>query len=167
MVMRLYLNSHGDWLRTQFIVQPFWESIKNQNCAPLNAWKFIHSPVCVKRKTNVDEYRIDQALKAYERIENGLVEFSEHVPIIVGNETIQSPALVSGIVDACGLLDRCCATELLIRLSLRVKPSAGEIAISAILPIYTPALWIFRTRVASYWCRLPPTEDLSNHGRAC
>jgi hypothetical protein len=53
----------------------------------------------------VDEYRIDQALKAYERIENGLVEFSKHVPIIAGNETIQSPALISGIVDACGLLD--------------------------------------------------------------
>jgi hypothetical protein len=53
----------------------------------------------------VDEYRIDQALKAYERIEDGLVEFSEHVPIVAANEGIQSPALISGIVDACGLLD--------------------------------------------------------------
>jgi len=53
----------------------------------------------------VDEYRIDQALKAYERIEDGLLEFSKHVPIVAANEGIQSPALISGIVDACGLLD--------------------------------------------------------------
>lgn len=53
----------------------------------------------------MDEYRVDQALRAYERIENGLIEFSEHVPIIAGNDAIQSPRLISYLVDACGLLD--------------------------------------------------------------
>jgi hypothetical protein len=53
----------------------------------------------------VDEYTIDQSLKAYERIERGLVEFSEQIPIIPANEIIKAPVLIPFIVDACGLMD--------------------------------------------------------------
>jgi len=53
----------------------------------------------------VDEYRIDQALQAFELIESKIVEFSKHVPIIVENERIESPSLIPVIINACGLID--------------------------------------------------------------
>lgn len=53
----------------------------------------------------MDEYRINQARQAFERIESELVEFSKHVPIIPKNETIESPSLIPVIINACGLID--------------------------------------------------------------
>lgn len=53
----------------------------------------------------MDEYKIDEALKAYERIEKGIVELAEHVPLVPNNETMKLPALIPFIIDACGLLD--------------------------------------------------------------
>ena len=53
----------------------------------------------------MDEYQTDQALRAYERIENELLKFSEHVPILNAHEKIESPGLIPFIVDACSLID--------------------------------------------------------------
>ncbi len=53
----------------------------------------------------MDEYRIDQALLAFERVETALVDFSKHVPIIPENEIIDAPSLIPAIVSACGLID--------------------------------------------------------------
>ena len=53
----------------------------------------------------MDEYKLDQALEAFERIEFELVEFAKRVPLISENETIKAPSLIPVIVNACGLID--------------------------------------------------------------
>ncbi len=53
----------------------------------------------------MDEYTGDQVLHWYERMEISILEFSKHVPLVQQNESLESPFLVSCLIDACGLLD--------------------------------------------------------------
>ena len=53
----------------------------------------------------MDQYQTDEALKAYERIETAIMQFAEHVPLVSKHESIESPALIPFIVDACSLID--------------------------------------------------------------
>lgn len=61
---------------------------------------------CRRGRANyLDEYISAQLLEWYERIEDGILEFAEHVPLIHTNDVITSPRLASYLLDACGLID--------------------------------------------------------------
>lgn len=53
----------------------------------------------------MDEYTGDQVLRWYERLELSVLEYSEHVPLVQANDNLESPFLVSCLMDAGGLID--------------------------------------------------------------
>jgi len=53
----------------------------------------------------MDEYTGDQVLRWYERMENIILKFSEHVPLVPENDNLKTPFLISCLIDSCGLLD--------------------------------------------------------------
>lgn len=68
----------------------------------------------------MDEYTGDQVLRWYERLETSILEYSEHVPLVQTNENLESPFLVSCLMDACGLIDS------LFRVLVDSKPINGK-----------------------------------------
>ncbi|MFQ5882784.1 MAG: hypothetical protein ACE5I9_10000 [Candidatus Methylomirabilales bacterium] len=53
----------------------------------------------------MDEYIAEQVLRWYERIERGILEFAEQIPLVPQNEGLEVPILITYLMDACGLLD--------------------------------------------------------------
>ena len=53
----------------------------------------------------MDAYTADRLLDWYERIERGVLEFAQHVPLTEDREWLDFPLLASYLVDACGLID--------------------------------------------------------------
>ncbi len=53
----------------------------------------------------MDEYVTDQVLCWYERIERGILDFMERVPLLPQNEDSPAPVLITHLMDTCGLLD--------------------------------------------------------------
>lgn len=53
----------------------------------------------------MDDYTSSQLVDWYERIERGILNFGEHVPLANNNESLEAPMLTSHLIDACGLID--------------------------------------------------------------
>ena len=53
----------------------------------------------------MDDYTSSELLRWYERLERGILQFAEHVPLTPEHEQLDAPILVSCLMDACGLLD--------------------------------------------------------------
>ncbi len=53
----------------------------------------------------MDDYVADQVLRWYERLERGVLEFAEKVPLTQENENLRAPFLATILIDSCSLLD--------------------------------------------------------------